>query len=327
MRVQNPFAPFTDTRRRSSTSPDQRRGSTASPSKPPPQGRLIVTGSLADLAIGGGGAFLLSVDGNYWVTRIGTLTMRPGEPIGHEAGGLLLPTIVLPEDAVTVVVSAFGDVLAVTSPGECRYLGTIQLVSIGPSHRVRGTRMLLSDSFRPAQLGWPGSQGYGHVLQGAVELPAGLQLQDLGTRFADEEQPQGIGGSLRLTSSTAVRVAQALRSARKRKESRLDISLARSQAARLVGSVSGASPQSIVASVAKSQGLIGIEPASAVLAQLARRLSPQGIVDAWLYNRRYEPDRFTAPVPNGENGRRAPQDQELQVAQARARLDWSGAPR
>ncbi len=294
--------------------------------RPPALGKLIITGSLADLAIGGGGAFPIVLGGDFFATRVGTMTMRPGEPIGHEAGGSLFPQIIVPDDAVTVVVSAYGDVLAVTSPGECKYLGTIRLLPSPQAGRLGRLRWPLIGAPETDRLAWPGSTGAGHILQGAVELPAGVNREALGQRF-DGGEAQVLGGSLRLTSATAVRVAKALRSARKRKESQLDVSLAGTQAAQLVGSVTAGNPRSIVATVAHSRSLTGVEPAAEVLAQLARRMTPQGIVASWLFNRRFDQDRFPPPAPNGENGRRVPQDQELQLAQTRARLDWSGRGR
>jgi len=100
------------------------------------QGDTIDTGRPLDLAINGGGFFVLeTADGQERYTRDGSFALNADGEVVNSAGLTLSPGLQIPDDAENVVISSDGTV-QVQYTGETEYvsLGTIQLVDfVNPS--------------------------------------------------------------------------------------------------------------------------------------------------------------------------------------------------
>jgi hypothetical protein len=309
------------------STPSRRRQGFRSPTPAhePQVGHLIITGHPLDLAIGGEGWFVMSVPGEPDVcelTRVGTLVLTDDGALADERGCELFPQVRLPGELSTVVINSWGDVVAITRGGECRVMATMHLADdsmASRGHWIGPGRIRLDLPPDTAATLLPGEGHMGLVLQGAVEVPPGYSPDALGPRFAAPAEAGGLGASLRLTSTSMEHFARFLRHARRRRDSRLDFQVARSQAAMLLNALNaGRVPSLDTSSVARSDSF------SAVLA--ARRLTAPKIADQFRYGRRYVPERFdVALAAGGAESERSLPGQELQVAQARASKGFRAA--
>lgn len=250
------------------------------------------------------------------LTRVGTFVLNDNGVLSDERGGELFPRIRMPGELSTVVINAWGDVIAITRGGECRIVSIIRLASdaVAATGTASGPgRVLVDRGAMQAAEGLPGEGKLGLVLQGAVEVPPGHDAGELGPRFsAGATGGTGLGASIRLTSSGMEHFAKFLRHARRRRESRMDLQLARSQAAQLLNALTPGPALTI------DPGLGG-EGNELTKTLAARRMNAPKIADLHRYGRRFTPERFDIGVAAGvTNGGRTFPGQELQVAQARA---------
>jgi len=297
----------------------------SSPTHDPHVGHLIITGHPLDLAIGGEGWFVMSDAHDAQaceLTRVGTLVLSDDGVLADERGCELYPRVRLPGELSTVVINSWGDVVAITRGGECRVMATMRLADdamASRGHWVGPGRVRLNVAPSTVATQLPGDGHMGMVLQGAVEVPPGYTPDALGPRFAVQAESGGLGSSLRLTSTSMEHFARFLRHARRRRDSRLDFQVARSQAAMLLNALnSGRVPTMDTTSLPRNDSF------STVLA--ARRLTAPKIADLFRYGRRYVPERFNVvSAAGGAESERSLPGQELQVAQARASKGFRAA--
>ena len=138
------------------------------------QGTLEQTGNPLDLAIEGNGFFVVQQpDGTSAYTRAGTLKTDGQGRIVTAEGMPIEPPISIPADATGVTIGSDGTVSA-TTKGQATpvVLGNIQLASFinpaGLSSSGHNLMTATSASGDP-QLGNPGTDGRGTILQGSVE--------------------------------------------------------------------------------------------------------------------------------------------------------------
>ncbi|REL30298.1 flagellar basal-body rod protein FlgG [Thalassotalea euphylliae] len=139
------------------------------------QGDMITTDNSLDLMIQGDGFFeVLLPDGTSSYTRNGQFTMdEEGNIVTPGAGYPLQPQITIPDDALEINVSQDGEVsVRIQGQADNAVVGQINTVNfINPTGLEPIGQNLFTEtavSGAPAQ-GVPGLEGYGMIVQGALE--------------------------------------------------------------------------------------------------------------------------------------------------------------
>jgi len=138
------------------------------------QGNLVNTENRLDLAVQGSGYFVVELPtGELGYTRSGNFQLSPDGEVVTADGYLLSPGIAVPADAVEIAINAEGMVTAkIQGEIEMRALGQLELATfVNPVglEAVGDNLLLETEASGPANLGPPGSAGYGTVLQGFLE--------------------------------------------------------------------------------------------------------------------------------------------------------------
>ena len=138
------------------------------------QGGTLITNNPLDVAIEGNGFFVVQTpDGTPAYTRAGALqTDAQGQLVTPE-GYLLDPPISIPPDTVSTTIGAEGTVSCVISgqpaPVEVGQISIATFVNPAGLHATGKNMFSVTASSGEAQLGSPGSDGRGALLQGALE--------------------------------------------------------------------------------------------------------------------------------------------------------------
>lgn len=138
------------------------------------QGDILITNNPMDLAIEGDGFFVVQQpDGNPAYTRTGGLQKDAQGQIVNAEGMPLDPPIIVPADALSVTVGSDGTVNAMMQgqPAPVQ-LGQITIASfVNPAglHATGHNLYVASAASGEPQIGSPGSDGRGALLQGALE--------------------------------------------------------------------------------------------------------------------------------------------------------------
>lgn len=138
------------------------------------QGNLQQTGSAFDLAVQGRGFFqVLMPDGSTAYTRDGSFQVNADGQLVTMSGYQVQPPINIPANTMSVTVGTDGTVSAVTAgsttPQVVGQLQTVDFVNTA-GLEPRGQNLLLeSASSGPPQVGTPGLNGLGTILQGTLE--------------------------------------------------------------------------------------------------------------------------------------------------------------
>ncbi|WP_108124494.1 flagellar basal-body rod protein FlgG [Saccharospirillum mangrovi] len=139
------------------------------------QGDLNTTEQPLDLAINGRGFFqILLPDGNLAYTRDGTFHLNDEGQIVTASGYLLEPDIQLPEQTSTITIGEDGIVTAVIGNDNQNViqLGDIEVVDfVNPAGlQAAGKNLFLETAASgPPQVGVPSLDGFGSIIQGALE--------------------------------------------------------------------------------------------------------------------------------------------------------------
>jgi flagellar basal-body rod protein FlgG len=138
------------------------------------QGNLQQTGNSLDVAVTGRGFFqILMPDGTEAYTRDGSFKLDSQGQLVTVAGYSLQPPISVPDGAQSVTVGADGTVsVSVAGSSSPVNIGQLQIVDfINPSGlEPRGEGLLLeSAASGPPQVGTPGLNGLGTLVQGSLE--------------------------------------------------------------------------------------------------------------------------------------------------------------
>jgi flagellar basal-body rod protein FlgG len=138
------------------------------------QGGILVTNNPLDVAIEGSGFFVVQMpDGTQAYTRAGALqTDAQGQVVTPE-GYPLDPPITIPPDTVSTTIGAEGTVSAMISgqsaPVEVGQLTIATFINPAGLNATGKNLFTVTASSGEAQIGAPGSDGRGALLQGALE--------------------------------------------------------------------------------------------------------------------------------------------------------------
>lgn len=138
------------------------------------QGNMLGTDNPLDLAIQGDGYFVVDLpNGQLAYTRAGSFQLSPEGLIVTADGYAVSPGIVVPEDAVEIVVNASGGVQAkVQDRIEPVDLGQLELAIFANDvglEAIGNNFLLETPASGPPNVATPGTPGYGQLLQGFVE--------------------------------------------------------------------------------------------------------------------------------------------------------------
>lgn len=136
------------------------------------QGNVVQTANELDFAIEGRGFFQIQrPDGTVAYTRDGSFAKsRTGELVTAN-GYSVQPGIQIPEDAVSISVSASG-AIEVTTPSGTSTAGTLQLADFtnpGGLQAIGGNLLIETVASGSPRTGQPGLNGFGQVVGGALE--------------------------------------------------------------------------------------------------------------------------------------------------------------
>jgi flagellar basal-body rod protein FlgG len=136
------------------------------------QGTFRPTKNAFDIAIQGNGFFqILQPDGQFAYSRAGNFTANENGQLVTPDGYLLQPQITIPPEAEAITIEADGTV-SVMQQGQSNTLGNIQVATfINPAGlQARGSNLFLETTASgAANLGTPGTNQYGSILQGYQE--------------------------------------------------------------------------------------------------------------------------------------------------------------
>jgi flagellar basal-body rod protein FlgG len=138
------------------------------------QGGAEITGRPLDVAIEGEGFFQVELpDGTIGYTRDGSFTLSDTGQLVTSAGHILVPGIVLPPDATAVTIADTG-MVSVTNQadGITIEVGRLELARFAnPTGLLALGGNLFGESIASGHvaLGYPNEDGFGRVLQGALE--------------------------------------------------------------------------------------------------------------------------------------------------------------
>jgi flagellar basal-body rod protein FlgG len=138
------------------------------------QGGILQTGNALDVAIDGRGFFqILMPDGNFGYTRDGTFQRNDQGEVVTASGYLVQPSLSIPTDALSISIGVDGTV-SVRLPGQSDLsqvgnLDTVDFVNPAGLEPIGENLFLETASSGTAQPGTPGQNGFGSLLQGALE--------------------------------------------------------------------------------------------------------------------------------------------------------------
>jgi flagellar basal-body rod protein FlgG len=138
------------------------------------QGAVTQTGNPYDVAIEGRGFFqVLMPSGEMAYTRAGNLSLNADGQLVTEDGYNIQPAITVPNDATSISVSKGGQVQAIRAgQTEAEVVGQIELANFVNEAGLSaiGDNLLMETAASgPANVGTPGIDGFGNLLQGYTE--------------------------------------------------------------------------------------------------------------------------------------------------------------
>jgi flagellar basal-body rod protein FlgG len=137
------------------------------------QGDLMSTENQLDLAIQGKGYFQVQLPNGEAYTRAGSFALSPEGQIVTAKGFQLEPNIVIPQEALSISINDQGVVQAIM-PGEVepQIVGQFTLATFFNEAGLEalGDNLLRETAASgPANIGAPGSPGFGKIIQGFLE--------------------------------------------------------------------------------------------------------------------------------------------------------------
>jgi flagellar basal-body rod protein FlgG len=138
------------------------------------QGGMVQTDNAMDVAIKGRGFFqILMPDGNLGYTRDGTFQQNSEGELVTASGYVLQPSITIPDGAQSVTIGTDGVVsvqlAGQAAPSQVGSLETVDFINPVGLQPIGENLYLETASSGTAQAGTPGLNGFGTLVQGALE--------------------------------------------------------------------------------------------------------------------------------------------------------------
>jgi len=138
------------------------------------QGNFVQTGNSLDMAVQGNGFFqVLRPDGNLAYTRNGQFQVNEEGQVVTNDGYQLQPSIVIPQNAISVTIGSDGTVSALepgnTAPTNLGSIETAQFVNPAGLMPIGENQFKETQSSGAPTTGIPGLDGRGSLLQGSLE--------------------------------------------------------------------------------------------------------------------------------------------------------------
>jgi flagellar basal-body rod protein FlgG len=138
------------------------------------QGNILMTNNPMDVAIEGNGFFMVQqADGSPAYTRAGALQKDAQGQLVTSEGYMIDPPVIIPADAQSVTIGADGTISAMingqAAPAELGQLTLANFVNPGGLSAQGRNLFTQTAASGEAQVGAPGSDGRGALLQGALE--------------------------------------------------------------------------------------------------------------------------------------------------------------
>ncbi|HWA76098.1 MAG TPA: flagellar basal-body rod protein FlgG [Polyangiaceae bacterium] len=138
------------------------------------QGSILTTNNPLDVAIEGDGFFVVQQnDGKPAYTRAGALRTDPQGRVVTPEGMPLDPPVTIPQGATNVAIAANGKVTCTlpgeTAPAEVGQIQTASFINPAGLQAIGHNLLVPSSASGDAQVGDPGTDGRGALLQGATE--------------------------------------------------------------------------------------------------------------------------------------------------------------
>jgi flagellar basal-body rod protein FlgG len=139
------------------------------------QGDLSMTENPYDLAIRGKGYFRIQLpDGTDGYTRAGSMQLGPTGELVTIDGFTVSPGVTIPQDATSVTINATGAVeIQISGQVQSQTVGQLDLATFFNEAGLQsiGDNMFLETAASgAATIGTPGSNGYGTIEQGFIEI-------------------------------------------------------------------------------------------------------------------------------------------------------------
>ena len=136
-------------------------------------GGLMTTDNSLDLAINGGGFFVLDGgNGGQLYTRSGNFTINAQGQITDQIGRALVPNLQIPDGTANISVSSTGQLQALAADGTVLADLQIQTASFGNPgglESVGGNAYQATEASGPAVNNFPGQAGHGEIVSGALQ--------------------------------------------------------------------------------------------------------------------------------------------------------------
>ncbi len=138
------------------------------------QGSMLQTGNALDVAMKGRGFFqILMPDGNLAYSRDGTFQRNSQGEMVTASGYALQPSITIPDGAQSITIGTDGVVsvqlAGQTAPSQVGSIETVDFINPVGLQAVGENLYLETASSGSAQAGTPGLNGFGSLVQGALE--------------------------------------------------------------------------------------------------------------------------------------------------------------
>jgi len=148
------------------------------------QGNLAQTGNKFDVAISGKGYFRIQLpSGEDAYTRAGNFAVNGDGQLATEDGYTVAPGITLPQDATDVIINQQGQVQALIPGTPAPVLvGQLEIVTFFNEGGLdpQGDNLFLeSAASGAANVGTPGSPGFGNIVQGFIETSNVNAVQEI----------------------------------------------------------------------------------------------------------------------------------------------------
>ena len=179
------------------------------------QGTLLNTNNPLDVAIEGDGFFVVQQnDGNPAYTRAGALRTDPQGRIVTPEGLPLDPPVTIPPGATNISISANGKVSVTlpgeTAPAEIGQLQTANFINPAGLRSIRHNLAVPTNASGDAQVGEPGTDGRGALLQGATEQ-ANVDIVEEMVGLISAQRSYEINSKVITTADDMLRAATQLR--------------------------------------------------------------------------------------------------------------------